>query len=91
MRVIALRLAHVVGPRIWRQASSRTLNSFPSAPITGSRIVSAALVDSQFATLEMPDPETENVLALPVTDPVEKLTMAVVKNVDHLKSFKRWQ
>ncbi|MDB5615190.1 MAG: gluconokinase [Devosia sp.] len=51
----------------------------------------ASLLDSQFATLEVPDPETENVLILPVTDSVEKLTMTVVKSLDHLKSFKRWQ
>jgi gluconokinase len=51
----------------------------------------ASLLDSQFATLEAPDPATENVLVLPVTDPVEKLTMEVVKSLDHLKSFKRWQ
>lgn len=50
-----------------------------------------SLLDSQFATLEPPDPTTENVLVLPVTDPVEKLTMAVVKELDHLKTFKRWQ
>ena len=50
-----------------------------------------SLLDSQFATLEEPDPITENVLVLPVTDSVEKLTMSVVKTLDHLKSFKRWQ
>ena len=50
-----------------------------------------SLLDSQFATLEVPDPQTENVLSLPVTDSVEKLTMAVVKGLDHLKIFKRWQ
>ena len=50
-----------------------------------------SLLDSQFATLELPDPAIENVQILPVTDSVEKLTMAVVKSLDHLKSFKRWQ
>lgn len=50
-----------------------------------------SLLDSQFATLEVPDPAVENVQVLPVTDSVEKLTMAVVKGLDHLKSFKRWQ
>ncbi|MET3897526.1 gluconokinase [Devosia sp. UYZn731] len=50
-----------------------------------------SLLDSQFATLEPPDPATENVLVLPVTDPVEKLTGAMVKALDHLKTFKRWQ
>lgn len=50
-----------------------------------------SLLDSQFATLEVPDQQTENVLFVPVTDSVEKLTMTTVKAVDHLKSFKRWQ
>lgn len=50
-----------------------------------------SLLDSQFATLEVPDPAVENVQVLAVTDSVEKLTMAVVKGLDHLKSFKRWQ
>jgi gluconokinase len=50
-----------------------------------------SLLDSQFATLEVTDPDVENVQILPVTDSVEKLTMAVVKGLDHLKSFKRWQ
>jgi gluconokinase len=50
-----------------------------------------SLLDSQFATLEPPEPQTENVLVLPVTDPIEKITAAVLKELDHLKSFKRWQ
>ena len=50
-----------------------------------------SLLDSQFATLEVPDPATENVLVVPVTDSVEKITSATLKAVDHLKSFKRWQ
>lgn len=50
-----------------------------------------SLLDSQFATLEIPDPASENVLPVPVTDSVEKITMTVVKSLDHLKSFKRWQ
>ena len=50
-----------------------------------------SLLDSQFATLEMPDPASENVLVVPVTDTVEKITMTTVKALDHLKSFKRWQ
>jgi gluconokinase len=41
-----------------------------------------SLLDSQFATLEVPDPAIEN---------VERITLAVVKGLDHLKSFKRWQ
>lgn len=51
----------------------------------------ASLLDSQFATLEVPDPAVENVLVVPVTDSVEKITMTTVKALDHLKSFKRWQ
>ena len=51
----------------------------------------ASLLDSQFATLEVPDPEAENVLILPVTDSVEKITSAALKTLDHLKTFKRWQ
>lgn len=51
----------------------------------------ASLLDSQFATLEIPDPETENVLTVPVTDSVEKITQTVTKALDHLKTFKRWQ
>ncbi|MFN4210655.1 MAG: gluconokinase [Devosia sp.] len=50
-----------------------------------------SLLDSQFATLEVPDPKTENVLVVPVTDSVEKITQTVVKALDHLKTFKRWQ
>lgn len=51
----------------------------------------ASLLDSQFATLEIPDPKTENVLVVPVTDSVEKITQTVTKALDHLKTFKRWQ
>ena len=51
----------------------------------------ASLLDSQFATLEVPDPASENVLVVPVTDSVEKITMTTVKALDHLRSFKRWQ
>ncbi|MGV8853974.1 MAG: gluconokinase [Devosia sp.] len=50
-----------------------------------------SLLDSQFATLEVPDPQAENVLVVPVTDSVEKLTQTVTKSLTHLKSFKRWQ
>ena len=53
--------------------------------------MAASLLDSQFATLEVPDPATENVLVVPVTDSVEKLTQTVTKSLDHLKTFKRWQ
>ena len=51
----------------------------------------ASLLDSQFATLEVPNPASENVLIVPVTDSVEKITVTAVKALDHLKSFKRWQ
>ena len=51
----------------------------------------ASLLDSQFATLEIPDPATENVLAVPVTDSVEKITQTVTRALGHLKTFKRWQ
>lgn len=50
-----------------------------------------SLLDSQFATLEEPDPQSENVLFVPVTDSIEKITQTVVKAVEHLKAFKRWQ
>ena len=50
-----------------------------------------SLLDSQFATLEVPDPTTEDVLVVPVTDSVDKITRTVVRSLDHLKSFKRWQ
>ena len=50
-----------------------------------------SLLDSQFATLEIPDPATENVLVVPVTDSVDKITQTVTKALGHLKTFKRWQ
>ncbi len=50
-----------------------------------------SLLDSQFATLEVPDPETENVLVVPVPDPVNRIVTTVTRSLDHLKSFKRWQ
>lgn len=50
-----------------------------------------SLLDSQFATLEVPDPATENVLVVPVTDSIEKITQTVTKALGHLKTFKRWQ
>lgn len=50
----------------------------------------ASLLDSQFATLEMPAPD-ENVLTLSVVEPVEALAEKAVKAVGHLKSFKRKQ
>jgi len=50
-----------------------------------------SLLDSQFATLEVPDPETENVLFVPVTDSIGRITTSVVNAVGHLRSFKRKQ
>ena len=50
-----------------------------------------SLLDSQFATLEVPDPATEHVLSVPVTDSVEKIVRTVTGTLDHLKTFKRWQ
>jgi gluconokinase len=50
-----------------------------------------SLLDSQFATLEPPDPAIENVLVVPVTDSVDKITQTVTKSLEHLKAFKRWQ
>jgi gluconokinase len=50
-----------------------------------------SLLDSQFATLEVPDPASENVLVVPVTDPVNRIVTTVTGSLTHLKSFKRWQ
>lgn len=50
----------------------------------------ASLLDSQFATLELPEPN-ENVLTVSVIDPVETIADNVIKSVKHLKSFKRKQ
>jgi gluconokinase len=50
----------------------------------------ASLLDSQFATLEVPA-DDENVLKVPVTLSVEEIAERVVKAVPHLKSFKRKQ
>ena len=50
-----------------------------------------SLLDSQFATLEEPDPAKENVMVVPVTDPVNRIVTTVTGALSHLKSFKRWQ
>jgi len=50
-----------------------------------------SLLDSQFATLEVPDEATENVLTVPVTDSIDKIVRTVTASQDHLKKFKRWQ
>jgi len=51
----------------------------------------ASLLDSQFATLEVPDEKTENVLKVPVTDSVDKIVRTITGALEHLKRFKRWQ
>jgi gluconokinase len=50
----------------------------------------ASLLDSQLATLEVPEPD-ENVLTVDVREPVETIATHVVKELGHLKTFKRWQ
>ena len=52
--------------------------------------MSPKLLDSQFATLERPDPD-ENVLAVSIDDPIETVASKVVKQLGHLKVFKRGQ
>ena len=52
--------------------------------------MSPALLDSQFATLERPA-ASENVLRVEVTDAVEAIAARVVKQLPHLKVFKRGQ
>jgi len=50
----------------------------------------ASLLASQFATLEVPTPD-ENVLVAPIVDSVETVADRVVKALPYLKSFKRKQ
>ena len=50
----------------------------------------ASLLDSQFATLEVPAPD-ENVLKMSILDPVETIANKVARELDHLKTFKRGQ
>ncbi|MDP1731590.1 MAG: gluconokinase [Devosia sp.] len=50
----------------------------------------ASLLDSQFATLEMPAPD-ENVLTMSVLDSVETIAGKAARAVSHLKSFRRGQ
>lgn len=52
--------------------------------------MSPELLDSQFATLELPSP-SENVVRVEVTDAVETIAAQVVKQLPHLKVFKRGQ
>lgn len=48
------------------------------------------LLQSQFDTLERPQPD-ENVLSVGIEDPVETIAGRVVKELTHLKVFKRGQ
>jgi carbohydrate kinase (thermoresistant glucokinase family) len=50
----------------------------------------ASLLDSQFATLEVPTAD-ENELTISVDDPVETIAGKIVKALPFLKSFKRGQ
>ena len=50
----------------------------------------SSLLDSQFATLEVPAAD-ENVVTVSVLDPVEAIASRVTKELEHLKSFKRGQ
>jgi gluconokinase len=50
----------------------------------------ASLLDSQFATLEVPAPD-ENVLKMSILDPVETIASKVVMVLDHLTTLKRGQ
>lgn len=50
----------------------------------------AALLGSQFATLEVPQPD-ENCIVMPITLPIETIADRVAKAVPHLKTFKRKQ
>jgi gluconokinase len=50
-----------------------------------------SLLDSQFATLEVPEVGVEHVLPVPVTDSVDKIVRTVTGSLEHLKTFKRWQ
>ena len=52
--------------------------------------MSPKLLDSQFATLERPEPD-ENILAVSIEDPIETIASKVVKQLGHLKVFKRGQ
>ena len=50
----------------------------------------AALLGSQFATLEVPQPD-ENFVTMPITLSIEDIAERVARQVPHLKSFKRKQ
>jgi carbohydrate kinase (thermoresistant glucokinase family) len=48
------------------------------------------LLDSQFATLEVPGPD-ENAITLSIEDPIEAIATKAAKAVTHLRTFKRGQ
>lgn len=48
----------------------------------------ASLLDSQFATLEIPG-EGENVLKVGIEPPVNEIAAEIARRLDHLKSFRR--
>lgn len=50
----------------------------------------ATLLDSQLATLEMPNPD-EGVLTISILDPVETIAGKIAKSLPHLKTFRRGQ
>lgn len=50
-----------------------------------------SLLDSQFATLEEPDPATEPAIVTDVEDSVDRIVRTALAGLDHLKSFRRWQ
>jgi carbohydrate kinase (thermoresistant glucokinase family) len=49
-----------------------------------------ALLDSQFATLEVPGPD-ENAISIPITDPIETVASKAAKALPNLTLFKRNQ
>jgi len=62
----------------------------PRLATRAGHYMAPSLLDSQFATLEEPGPD-ENVLTVPVNEPVEKSVDRVVKALPYLKSYKRKQ
>lgn len=48
------------------------------------------LLDSQFATLEVPGPD-ENVVTLSIEEPIEAIAARAAKAITHIKTFKRGQ
>jgi len=50
-----------------------------------------SLLPSQLTALEPPDPAAENALVVPADEGVEKIVRTILKRLDHVRSFKRWQ